>query len=266
MYYSFSESSITEFIHSIYRTLKKFNPELTEIWCEPLDIDFLRALDKNERKELISYFDFISIKKGNYIDYIVVDKILFIIRSLNYLQLDITSLANLLDYDGFEALTQLILSESGYYTLKNYRFTDKSYFKSKTKQSKYEIDVVGIDKNIILLIDCKQWKRKDSYSAMNKAANLQFRRAIALEKNNEILSELIQSLVGIKKSQKIKPPLSLIPVMVTLESNWIKINENSVPMVSIHRFNSFLQELHNNLYYFRIVKVKKLQIQKQLLQ
>jgi len=265
MFNSFSESSITEFFQSIYRTLKEFNPELTEIWCEPLDIDFLRDLEHNERKELISHFDFLTIKKGNYIDYVIIDKILFIIRSLNYLHLDISFLSNLLDYEGFEALTQLILSENGYYTLKNYRFTDKSQFKSKTKQSKYEIDVIGIYRNIILLIDCKQWKRKDSYSAMNKAANLQYRRALALYNNREIFSEMIQSLVGLKKMQNLKPPLLIVPLMVTLESNWIKINENSIPIVSIHRFNSFLQELYNNLYYFKIVKVNKLQIQKQLM-
>ena len=262
---SFSGSTITEFIQSIYRTLKNFDPELTEVWCDPFDIDFLRDLEHNERKELISNFDFLTIKKGNYIDYIIIDKILFIIRSLNYLHLDISFLSNLLDYDGFEALTQLILSENGYYTLKNYRFSDKSQFKSKTKQSKYEIDVIGIHRNIILLIDCKQWKHKDSYSAMNKAANLQYRRALALNNNHEILSEMIQSLVGIRKMQNIKPPFLIVPLMVTLENNWIKINENSVPIVSIDHFNSFLQELYKNLYYFKIVKVTKLQIQKQLI-
>lgn len=264
MFNSFSESSIIKFIHSIYRTLKKYDPELTEVWCEPIDIDFFRDLEQENRDELLSYFNFLTMKKGNYIDYVVIDKLNFIIQSLNYLQLDIANLSNLLDYNGFEALVKLILSENNYYTLKNYRFSDKSYFKSKTKQSKYEIDVIGIDRNCLLLIDCKQWKRKDSYSAMNKAANLQFRRALALKNNHEILSEMIQSLIGIRKSQQLKPPILLIPLMVTLESNWIKINENSVPIVSVHRFNSFLQELYENLYYFNVVKVNKLQIQKQL--
>ena len=261
---SFSETSITQFIQSVYRILKNYNPELTEVWCEPRDIEFFHELNQNGKNKLLSSFNFLTIKKGNYIDYVVIDKLHFIIQSLNYLQLDITKLSNLLDYNGFEALTKLILSENGYFTIKNYRFSDKSNFKSKTKQSRYEIDVIGIDKNIILLIDCKQWKKKDSYSAMNKAANLQFRRAVALKNNHEMLSNVIRSGLGIKKAQKLKPPLLLIPVMVTLESNWIKINENSVPIVSIHRFNSFLQELHENLYYFNIVKVNKLQIQKQL--
>jgi len=261
---SFSESSMSDFFQTIYQILKDSNPELTEVWLQPSDVDSTLLKGQSDLNELVSYFDFISMQKGNYIDYIVIDKILFIIHSFKYLQSDITQLSSLLDYGGFEALTKLILSENGYCTLKNYRFIDKSNFKSKTKQSKYEIDVIGIYRNYILLIDCKQWKRKDSYSAMNKAANLQFRRALALKNNHETLSEMIRSLVGIRKAQILKLPLLLIPLMVTLESNWIKINENSVPIVSIHHFNSFLQELHQNLYYFKIIKVHKLQIQKQL--
>jgi hypothetical protein len=204
-------------------------------------------------------------KRGNYIDYVIIDKLTFIIRSLKYLQLDISLLSKLLDYNGFEALVKLILSENNYFTAKNYRFTDKTNFKSKTKQTKYEIDVVGIFRNIILLIDCKQWNRKDSYSAMNKAANMQYRRALALKKNHELFSGMLQSLLGIRKVQKLKPPFLLIPLMVTLESNWIKINDNSVPIVCIYQFNSFLKELQDNLYYFRIVKVNRLEIQKQLI-
>jgi hypothetical protein len=262
---SFSESSITELFHSIYRTLRTYNPELIEIWCEPSDIDYFLGFDQDEIKEVTSHFDFLTMKRGNYIDYVAINKILFIIRSLKYLQLDIAFLSNLLDYDGFEALVKLILTENNYYTTKNFRFSDRTNFKLKTKQTKYEIDVIGITKNIILLIDCKQWKRKDSYSAMNKAANLQFRRALALKNNHEILSEMIELLVGIKKVQKLRPPLLLVPVMVTLESNWIKINDNSVPIVDIYRFNSFLQELYDNLYYFKVVNINKFQIQKQLI-
>ncbi|TFF85854.1 MAG: hypothetical protein EU517_01165 [Promethearchaeota archaeon] len=260
----FSESSISKFFDSIYRILRKFNPELTEVWCEPLEIDFFREFDQKEIKKFASYFAFLTLKKGNYMYYIVIDKLLFIIQSLKYLQLDISFLSTLLDYKGFEALVKLILNESNYYTLKNYRFSDKSNFQSKTKQSNYEIDVVGIDQKMLLIIDCKQWKRKDSYGAMNKAANLQLRRALALKKNPEIFSEMLRELVGINKLQNLKPPFLLVPLMVTLENNWININEKSIPIVSIHRFNSFLQELDDNLSHFKVVKINKIPVQKQL--
>ncbi len=60
-------------------------------------------------------------------------------------------------------------------------------------------------------------------------------------------------------------PFTLIPLMVTLETNWIKINENSVPLVEIYNLNSFLEELQANLQYFKTVKVSKIIAQKQLL-
>jgi hypothetical protein len=53
--------------------------------------------------------------------------------------------------------------------------------------------------------------------------------------------------------------------MVSLEANWIKINENSVPLVEIYNLNSFLQELPINLQYFKTEKASKIIAQKQLL-
>jgi len=52
--------------------------------------------------------------------------------------------------------------------------------------------------------------------------------------------------------------------MVTLEDNSIKINNNQIPLVSIYELNSFLQELHNNLKYFKIIQINKIYIQKRL--
>ena len=72
---------------------------------------------------------------------------------------------------------------------KNFRFSDNSSLKYETSQKRYEIDVIGIYQNYILIIDAKQWKRKDSYGAMNKAANLQYQRVIALKKNPETFAD-----------------------------------------------------------------------------
>lgn len=260
----FSFSSIRNFFLEIYDLLKESNSEVTELWFEFSDIDFFKTFDKYEIQDFIKGFEFITIKKGNYIPYIVIDKIAFITRCLNYLDLDINQLSYLLNYDGFEALIQEILSQNHYKTIKNYRFSDRSELKYKTSQKRYEIDVIGIYQNFILVIDAKQWKRKDSYSAMNKAANLQYQRVKALKKNPEILSNMIQEILGLTYNYKKRLPFTLIPLMVTVESNWIKINDNSVPLVSILNLNSFLQELSVNLPYFKLVTVEKISVQKQL--
>jgi len=85
---------------------------------------------------------------------------------------------------------------------------------------------------------------------MNKAANLQYQRVVALKKNPETISDLIQKLLGMRCNVRKRLPFTLIPLMVTLETNWIKINENSVPLVGIYNLNSFLEELKVNLEYF----------------
>ena len=259
-----SKSLLIQFYTEIHNILKETATNITEVWWEIPEITFLNQFSKPELRDFLSIFNFISLQRGNYQNYVVINKILFITDTINILKLDIKSISEILNYDGFEALVQEILSKNNYITTKNVRFSDKSNFKSKTSQKRYEIDIIGIYLKYILLIDAKQWRRKDSFSSINKAADLQFRRAIALKKNPEFFSKLIQKLLGIKTNLQKRLPFILIPMMVTLEDNTIKINNNQIPLVSIYKLNSFLHELQNNLLYFKLVKINKLYIQKRL--
>jgi len=261
----FSTPSLKQFFLEIYNLLREGDSEVTELWVEISEVDFLKRFSALELREFLDKFDFVSVQKGNYIDYVVINKIAFITMSFRFLQLDINQLSYLLNYDGFETLVQEILSQNNYRTVKNFRFSDKSSLKYETSQKRYEIDVIGIYQSYMLVIDAKQWKRKDSYGAMNKAANRQYQRVVALKKNPEIISDLIQKLLGLNCKLRKRLPFTLIPLMVTLETNWIKINDNSVPLVGIYNLNSFLQELKINLQYFKTVKISKIIAQKQLL-
>ncbi|MFX0047814.1 MAG: NERD domain-containing protein [Candidatus Hermodarchaeota archaeon] len=260
----YSNPSLKQFFLEIYNLLKEGDSEVTELWFEVSEIEFLKNFSDLELREFLGRFDFISIQKGNYIEYIVINKIIFIIQCIQFLELDVSHLSNLLDFHGFESLIQEILSQNNYRTTKNFRFSDKSNLKYETSQKRYEIDVIGIYRSYILIIDAKEWKRKDSYSAMNKAANLQYQRVIALKNNTETISNLIQKLLGMSFSVQKRLPFTLIPIMVSLETNWIKINENSIPLVGIYNLNSFLQELPVNLQYFKTEKVSKIIAQKRL--
>ncbi|MFW9866691.1 MAG: NERD domain-containing protein, partial [Candidatus Thorarchaeota archaeon] len=197
----------------------------------------------------------ISLKKGNYIDYIVINKILFIIECINFLTYDIKDLSEVLDYSGFEALIKEILLKNNYISITNFRFSSNSQFKPLPSQKRFEIDVIGIYLKYILIIDAKQWKRKDSFNSLNKAANLQFHRVKVLSKHPEIFSSLILKIRGNFADLKRHLPFTLIPMMVTLEDNSIKLSENQVPLVSIYEFNNFLHELPKNLQYFKTVQV-----------
>ncbi|NHJ25589.1 MAG: hypothetical protein EAX89_13480 [Candidatus Lokiarchaeota archaeon] len=265
MAHSLEFTKIKQFFSEIYDILKDSNPDVIELWHEISEIKYFTHFTKYEIRDFLNLFDFVSIQKGNYIEYIVINKILFITECFKYLSYDIKNLAEILDYWGFESLVEEILIKNNYKTIKNFRFSDKSNFKLETSQKRYEIDVVGIYQNYILLIDAKQWRRKDSYHAISKAANLQFRRTFALKNNPETFSNLIQQLLTLKVNIKKRLPFILIPIMVTLELNWIRINENSIPLVSIQNLNAFLQELTSNLKFFKTVSINRVFLQKHLI-
>ncbi len=260
----YNPSSLRRFFNNIYKILKKTDKNVIEVWCEISELKILRHFNKYELNDFLLNFEFIKKEKGNYINYLVINKINFIIESMTHLKLDLKNLSEILDYSGFEALVCEILQKNNYYAIKNFRFKDKSKFKYKTAQKRYEIDVIGIYNNFILIIDAKQWRRKDSFSSLNRAANLQYQRVLALKENPDVFSGIIDKLLGFNYSIKRKAPFKLIPIMVTLENNGSKFNDNQVPLISISEFNSFLQEYQNCLEYFRIIKVRKKYVQKRL--
>ncbi len=260
-----NDTILKRFFTEIFQVLRETDTNVIEIWIEFSKLSFLASFSKIEVKEFIQNFKFMTIRKGNYVSYIVINKISFIIEAIKILEFDIRKISDILNYSGFETLVQEILSKNGYSTIKNFRFTDKSNFKSKTYQKKYEIDIIGIYSKYILLVDAKQWRRKDSFSSINKAANLQYQRTIALEKNPEVFSKLIQLLLGNNINTKKLLPFILIPMMVTLEDSSIKINDNQIPIVSIYELNSFLQELYNNMIYFKRIPINHIFVQQSLI-
>jgi hypothetical protein len=254
----YSESSLRIFFTEIYSILKNSDPKITELWYELSEISFFDGMDNTDLINFLEYFNFISLKKGNYIFYVVIEKISFIIECLKFLKYDIAHLSEILDFSGFELLINEILSKNGYHTITNFRFSDTSNPKSSNSQKRFEIDVIGISSNYILIIDAKQWKRKDSYGPISKAANLQLERIKALKRNPESFSRLLTLLLGEYSNMKMHLPFILIPIMVTLEDNSSKLNENQIPLVSIYEFNAFLQELLYNLNYFKSIEIGKI--------
>ena len=252
----YSFSSLRRFFSNIYCILQETDKNIVETWWEIPKITFLKNFGKSELLDFLGKFEFISIKKGNYIYYVVINKILFIIDCIKFLQFDIKYLSEILDYSGFETLIKEILSRNNYRSLTNFRFSDNTKSLSEKSQKRYEIDVIGIYYKYLLIIDAKQWKRKDTYGLLNKAATKQYHRMVMLKKNPEVFAKLVTRILGEDANLKKHLPLILIPFMVTLEDNNIKLNDNQVPLVSIYELNAFLHELPNNLHYFKTIKVK----------
>ena len=244
---------LKRFFIEIFNILKKSDPQITEVWVEPSKIHFFKRFNRYQINEFLNIINSVTIKKGNYSEYIVINKIPYIVEGIKLLDLDIRDLSLIINFDGFEALIAEILKLNNYKTINNFRFSDKSNLKNPNPQKRYEIDVIAVQKNHMLLIDAKQWKKKDSFSAMNKAGNLQFKRVNALIHNPEVINKLCKKLRMRENFEEI----ILIPFMVSLEQNFFKVNENKVPIVSICQLNSFLQELFLNKNYFKTIEFNR---------
>ena len=120
-----------------------------------------------------------------------------------------------LDWKDFEGLVAQILEEKGFATIKNMILT----------KPRMEIDVVGINHGIAMLIDCKHWK-KLSQSSLNTIVEKQIKRVKHyVSKTNEAIA---------------------VPVIVTLYHEQINFI-NRVPIVPIQQFSSFIDEFYGNL-------------------
>ena len=127
----------------------------------------------------------------------------------------IEEVSEYLDWRGFECLVSKILLENGFQVEKNVILT----------KPRMEIDVIGTKLNIIILIDCKHWKRM-SNSALNEIVRKQINRVRRYA--NEISDVMT------------------VPVIVTLHQEQISFI-NKVPIVPIMHLSSFLDELYGNL-------------------
>ena len=120
-----------------------------------------------------------------------------------------------LDWRDFEGLVSQILLENGFQVEKNVILT----------KPRMEIDVIGVKLNVVILIDCKHWK-KMSKSALNDIVDKQIERVKSYVKKTE--------------------SMSAVPVIVTLHQE--KVNfVNRVPIVPIIQLSSFLDEFYGNL-------------------
>jgi Holliday junction resolvase-like predicted endonuclease len=85
---------------------------------------------------------------------------------------DIQAISDLLCWQEFEEIAAIALRTNGYHVHKNVRF--------KQGNRRYEIDVVGCRKPIVICIDCKRWQKTISASALRKIVDEQTQRVQAL--------------------------------------------------------------------------------------
>ncbi len=115
---------------------------------------------------------------------------------------DIEHISDLLCWQEFEEIAAIALKKNGYVVQKNFRF--------KNGPKRWEIDVVGCKKPIVICIDCKHWQRAISPSALRKIVDLQTQRARALADSLPSINTKLEC-VKWEKAKFMPAVLSLIP-------------------------------------------------------
>jgi Holliday junction resolvase-like predicted endonuclease len=159
------------------------------------------------------------------------------IRAL-HLGADIENVSFFLDWKEFEAIATLAFEQNGYTAKKNLRF--------KHAGRRWEIDILGGRKPILVCVDCKHWHHGVYPSAIRRIVEEQVRRTRALADSWPRITEK----TGFESWKTVK----LLPAILSLTKPRFKYH-NKVPIVPILQIQDFISELPGyveSLKHFRI--------------
>ncbi len=143
---------------------------------------------------------------------------------------DVERLSNFLCWQEFEAMAAISLELCGYTTKKNVRF--------KHNRKRWEIDVIGFKKPLVLCIDCKHWRHGMHPSTLNKMAVAQATRVNALANS---LPTVVTDFACIKWDQA-----KFVPVILSLVPFAGKFCDD-IPIVPVLALQDFVSQLPLNL-------------------
>ena len=139
---------------------------------------------------------------------------------------DLQNISDMLRWQEFEEIAAIALKTNDYTVYNNVRF--------KNGVRRYEIDVVGCRKPLVVCIDCKHWQHAIAESALRKIVDEQAQRAKALAETlpNEKLN---LECTKWKKAKFIPAVLSLMPGAYKFYYE--------VPVVSVLQLQDFISQL-----------------------
>lgn len=131
------------------------------------------------------------------------------------------------DFEGFVAEA---LSANGFLVRRNLRFS--------SGKRRHEVDVVGIQKPRVLLVDCKHWSmRRGKASGIQRAAAQQYLRTKSIAGK---LPEIFPEMAGWGRAVT-------IPALVTLHQEAVA-SHGGAYIVPISKLNSFIEEARCGYY------------------
>src|SRR3990170_3923042 len=155
------------------------------------------------------------------------------------LGMDVEQASSFLCWQEFESIATFALKNNTYDVAKNVRF--------KHAGRRWEIDVVGCQKPLVVCVDCKHYHHELSPSVMKKIADAQVERTKALA---EILPN-----VALKVDCATWVKAKFVPVVLSLLPASFRFCGN-VPIVPVLQLQDFLSQLPayaNSLTYFQKV-------------
>ena len=139
---------------------------------------------------------------------------------------DVENISNLLCWQEFEEIAAYALKNYGYAVANNVRF--------KHVDRRWEIDVVGCKKPLVVCIDCKHWQHAISPSALRRIVDSQVERSAAFADSLPNL-KLNVECTRWKEAQ-------FIPIIISLMPSSFKFY-NKVPVVPILQIQDFLNQM-----------------------
>ncbi|MCJ7559693.1 restriction endonuclease [Candidatus Bathyarchaeota archaeon] len=139
---------------------------------------------------------------------------------------DVEHISGFLSWQEFEDIAAIALEKNGYVVTKNVHF--------KHGGRRWEIDVVGCKKPLVICIDCKHWHHGMSPAALKKIAEAQIERTRALSESLPNISLDIECAKW-NKAKFIPAVLALIPCSFKFY--------DMVPIVPVLQLQDFLNQL-----------------------
>ncbi len=143
---------------------------------------------------------------------------------------DIEKVCKLLNWKEFEAFSKNALEKNNYFCIQNFRF--------QQNKKRYEIDVVGLKKPLILCIDSKHYKKSGKSSVLKIACKKQIERV-------EAFSRVMPKNISKLRIMEWKNA-NIVPLIVTLLPEEISFFEQ-VPIVPFFKLNNFVIELQAHI-------------------
>jgi hypothetical protein len=135
------------------------------------------------------------------------------------------SVAVLLNWEEFEHISFIAFVKEGYAAVKNLRF--------KQNGRKWEIDVVGYRRPLVVCADCKHWRVGLCRSVLKKMTLEQIARASALLNARDVMSEKL----GVGKEMS-----TIVPIVLSLMPSSVQYF-GGVPIVPVLKLHDFLDKL-----------------------